>query len=175
MTDKYCTSVFKVGASDYAAAQLRRLALRFVWLPAAILGACAAAGLLLADSRWIFVCLILLFVVYPMLASLVWLSATASREASMLLRPQRWTVDSDGNVEITFYTFSWPEEEVAAGSRRIDAADLRAVHASDSMVKVLTASTKASGGILLIPADILPAEAVEAMRRAIDLASPDLA
>lgn len=86
-----CT--FTPGAAPYASLLARRLLIRY--LPGLLAVLCIPAIWAFFDSRMIYVCLITLFIIYPMIMSLAWLAAVAKPEVTLCSRPQRWTFEGD--------------------------------------------------------------------------------
>lgn len=82
------TETFKVPAAAYANAAARHLFFKVLPALLAVIAILAvAAGF---DTRWAYVLLIVLFVVYPMIMSLAWMVCAAAPEVSLCTRPQRW-------------------------------------------------------------------------------------
>lgn len=88
------TGQFSVAASVYVRAVARRRLWGVVWLPCLLLAAAAIAGWF--DSRFWFLGLLLLFIIYPMALSLTWLSLAARPAMRWLLRPQEVSFHPDG-------------------------------------------------------------------------------
>lgn len=148
-------NIFCQGIQPYASAYLRKYALR--WAMVALLPLCIFIVAGMADNRWWFVGLMLLFIIYPMAASFAWLSLLGRPQMARLLRPQSVEFSPEG-FQLTFYTFPHPDEPtLPMDSVFISKQEIRSSHAtartfSFNLVK------GAPFDLILIPAKYMPPE-----------------
>ena len=147
------TPRFSVGAAAYVKAAARRRLWRIIWLPAILLVAAAIAGAY--DSRWWYVGLMLLFIVYPMVLSLTWLAMAAHPSMRWLLRPQQWSV-SPGGIDIVF--FGYDDDSPAVGSLALDSSMLGTPEHHGPYWQIDTPTHPHKIDFLLIPTELVPAE-----------------
>lgn len=141
-----CT--FTPGASMYASILARRLLIRF--LPGLLAVLCIPAVWAFYDSRMIYLALILLFIIYPMIMSISWLTVTCSNHVTLCSRPQRWifhddsvTVDFlayDGNTTVDTIAFKWKDVSVTLSGGRY----------------IIETDENARARILILPVDKVP-------------------
>ena len=145
------TGQFSVPASVYVRAVARRRLWGVVWLPCLLLAAAAIAGCF--DSRFWFLGLLLLFIIYPMALSLTWLSLAARPAMRWLLRPQEVSFHPDG-ITVEFYGYE--EDAPPAGTFRLTSDDIRETEQSGKYVTLFLNQNKFDIDFLLIPAENLP-------------------
>lgn len=107
--ETFRSDIFQVPAATYAKACLSRKAgpgtLLLIIVP-------VAAGIVagFADMRWWLVTLMLLLLVYPMAMTMAWFAMMGKPAMAMRLRPQRWTISTDGVLSLEFFHFDHDEE-----------------------------------------------------------------
>lgn len=101
---------FRVNASAYAGARLMRKAAWCIFPAILIIVIFLFAGF--SDSRWWFLGLILLFIVYPAGLSFAWMSMVADKGSAWTLRPQIWSINhSEGTITVDFFPYDTTFEE----------------------------------------------------------------
>lgn len=108
------TPVFSVPTRFYVRALVRRFLKRWLWCAVGI--AVLLACLAVRDVRFAYLLLMLVFVVYPMAMSLVWLSITGRRAFTLLSRPQRWTFSDEASAALTVEFFAFGTEADEPGT-----------------------------------------------------------
>lgn len=106
-------TIFTVAARHYVGTAARRTLAMWWWLAALVLGALAIAGTF--NSRYIYLCLMVLFIVYPMLLSFTWLALAARPAMSWCMRPQHIESAPEGALRLCFHAYPAPESDEAAG------------------------------------------------------------
>lgn len=91
-----------VPAARYAAVEMRRYVALTVVAAALPVVVCGIIAMLHGDWRFLLLALILMFIVYPGVASVAWLSMVARPEVAKRLRPHRWTFGDDA-MTVTYY------------------------------------------------------------------------
>lgn len=155
------TPRFTVRATDYVNAVARRRLWSIAWLPALLIASAAIVGAY--DTRFLYVALMLLFIVYPMVLSLTWLAMAAHSSMRWLLRPQTWTFGPDGNLTIVFYTWPSPDDDdkdaaepEAVGQITLDAAALEEATPQRRFYCVPAPAKPLGINFLLIPTELWP-------------------
>lgn len=146
------SEIFTIGIHRYVRATTRRLILRHMWLPAAVLAALSAAGF--NDSRFWYLALIILFIIYPMAVSMMWISLAAKPELTALSRPQRWSFGSD-SLTIDVYPFEYDTTTECAGTFTVPFDKIRTVETGRITTVYLEDGTLPYP-FLLIPSDLIP-------------------
>lgn len=121
--------------------------------------ACVGAGLYLSDYRFGLVGMMLVFMVYPGLALLGWLSMIAAPAFAVKLRPQRWFFGDD-SAEIVFYSFRSGDDEPRVLERlRIPYDSLKKFEIRGDFAYFFTElpTFASKGDYYIIPASLLPA------------------
>lgn len=157
--DRLATDCIRISPARYAAVEMWRRAPAVALAAAVPLLVCAGAWLYLADYRFGLVGLMLVFMVYPGLALLGWLSMIAAPAFAKKLRPQRWLF-GDSSVEIVFYSFSGLDDE----PRPLESLDitfdsLRKFEIRGDFAYFFTElpTFVSKGDYYIIPASLLPA------------------
>lgn len=102
------TGLFRVPAAEFVKATASRRLWSVAWIPAMLLIAAGIAGT--ADSRFWFLGLMLLFIVYPMAMSMAWFRLVGHPSMEYLLRPQTWLIDGDSLI-VRFHNYHSDDEE----------------------------------------------------------------
>lgn len=101
------TEIFRVPAAEFVKTTAMRRLWSIAWIPALLLLAAVIAGF--ADSRFWFLGLMLLFIVYPMAMSMAWFRLVGHPSMSLLLRPQSWILDGN-TLAIRFHRYTSDDE-----------------------------------------------------------------
>lgn len=101
------TSIFRIPATEFVKVSASRRLWSVAWIPALLIIAAAIAGA--ADSRFWFLGLMFIFIVYPMAMSMAWFRLVGHPSMELLLRPQSWTLDGDSLI-VRFHNYE-PEEK----------------------------------------------------------------
>lgn len=152
--------VFSCPSGVYVRAVAKRLLRRWLWLPVLVTAGLAAAAF--ADIRFAYVLLMAVFVVYPMVLTMVWLSLTGSPHAVQALRPQRWTFGhgADNALTVEFFRFDPEEPEnpgQAVATEAYAATDIERIDRSGGYTYVWL--RRPSGALLAIPTAMTPTPA----------------
>lgn len=160
MTDTV-TPVFRVSSSRYAAVEAKRWLARIGWIPAiAVLVALIAA---MYDSRFLYVALMLVFVVYPMILTLAWLSLISRPLVIRRQQPQSWTIHCDGSVTVSYFD---PDGN-QTGTEFIPHDAVSEVDNGDKYITLHLMSAP-SDGIIMIPASLAPQDLTDRYDKQID-------
>lgn len=140
---------FTPGAAVYASTLARRLLIRF--LPALLAVICIPAVWAFFDIRMLYLCLMLIFIIYPMIMSMAWIAVVAKPHVAMCARPQSWRFDGDyvavsflaydGETVVKCLRFEWKDVDVEFSAKRY-IIDRR--NAGDDIAT------------LILPADLVP-------------------
>ena len=153
MSSSPTTGQFRVEAAVYVKTAARRRLWSVVWLPALLLAAAAVAGCF--DSRFWFLGLLLLLIIYPMALSLTWLAYVARPEMRWLLRPQELTIDPDG-ATVGFYGYD--EDAPLESSLHLAQGDIREGESTGKYTAIFLTENSFGINFLLVPTEKLPAE-----------------
>lgn len=104
------------------------------------------------DWRWWIIALMLLFLVFPMLATLGWFAIVGRPEMALLTRPQQWTFGGRGEILVRFYRFDREKDPEPVDSLSAEVAEISFGKKYD------TVSLKQGSrfDVLLIPSGQLP-------------------
>lgn len=119
------------------------------------LAACLVAGLALSDYRFVLVGLMLVFVAYPGVMALAWLSLVSAHGVALKIRPQSWSFD-DSSAVVTYYSYgeeSDPVDSVELAFEKLKRFEIRGDFAY-FFVDVPTFTSH--GEYYILPASILP-------------------
>lgn len=99
------TEVFACPASLYVSRTARRHLYRLL-VPALLVAVALAVGACF-DSRYAYVLLMVLLVVYPMVLAFAWIALTGKESMVLVTRPQRWSLGSspDEALTVEFFRF----------------------------------------------------------------------
>ncbi|MCM1066475.1 MAG: hypothetical protein NC418_02755 [Muribaculaceae bacterium] len=97
------SGLYSVAISAYIKAEARHRLAGLWWIPAVAALSLAIAGTF--DSRYLYLCLMVVLIVYPMVLSLSWLAIAARPCMSILTRPQHIEQLPDGNIKVCFHAF----------------------------------------------------------------------
>ena len=150
MSGRMTTGQFSVAAAVYVKAEARRRLWGVIWLPALLLAATAVAGYF--DNRFWFLGLLLLFIVYPMVLSLTWLSLASRPAMRWLLRPQK-VIFEPGKTTVDFYGYD--EDAPVVASLSLSDGDITDVEQTGKYVTVFLRENSFGIDFLLIPTEIL--------------------
>lgn len=126
------SEVFTCPASLYVRHRARRRLLRLAApgaLPAAVLAVAACC-----DTRFVYVLLMALLIVYPMALAFAWIALTGSKSMTLATRPQRWTTGTSASeaLAVEFYRFGCdphrpgtPVEKVTVAASDIERSERR--------------------------------------------------
>lgn len=101
------TDIFTVGAGPYVSASARRLLARWWWIAAVPVLALAIAGTF--DSRYLYLCLMLIFVIYPSALAMTWIALAGKTSMRWCPRPQH-IEENKGETTLVFHKYE-PEGE----------------------------------------------------------------
>lgn len=76
------------------------------------------------DWRWWIIALMLLFLVFPMLATLGWFAIVGRPEMALLTRPQQWTFGGRGEILVRFYRFDREKDPEPVDSLSAEVAEI---------------------------------------------------
>ncbi len=144
---------FTPGAAPYAKLATVRLLWRMAWLPAAAIVAAALAGF--ADSRYWYLGLMLVFIVYPGALSMVWISFAGKHAVATLSRPQEWEFGSDA-LTMRFYPFENDEDTEPVSVLSVPYSALHSLERSGQWLVVESREGFQGFPFALIPADSFP-------------------
>ena len=104
------------------------------------------------DWRWWIIALMLLFLVFPMRATLGWFAIVGRPEMALLTRPQQWTFGGRGEILVRFYRFDREKDPEPVDSLSAEVAEISFGKKYD------TVSLKQGSrfDVLLIPSGQLP-------------------
>ncbi len=104
------------------------------------------------DWRWWIIALMLLFLVFPMLATIGWFAIVGRPEMALLTRPQQWTFGGRGEILVRFYRFDREKDPEPVDSLSAEVAEISFGKKYD------TVSLKQGSrfDVLLIPSGQLP-------------------
>lgn len=114
----HTTELYTVPIAAYIKEEAGRRLAALWWIPAVAALALAIAGAF--DSRYIYLCLMVVLIVYPMALSLCWLAIAARPEMSILTRPQHIDVLHDGMLRLCFHAFRSDSDDTPAVLASID-------------------------------------------------------
>lgn len=152
MTDS--TGIFTVGAKPYVSTAARRLLATWWWLPTLLAAALLIAGTF--DNRDLYLCLMLVFIVYPSAMSLSWLALAARPAMRWCPRPQHIESAPDGGITVVFHAYPTADKPVGDEVARltVDAADLDEAERHGTLLQVpLSKPNRLAINFLLIPAE----------------------
>ncbi len=145
------TAVFQVPAGRYASAEAFCRLKRAAWIPALFLAAALTAAVF--DSRFIYVALILLFIIFPMGLTMGWLSIISKPVYIRRQRPQSWSLGDDGILMINYYD----GENNVADREEIPLDSICDIETGKSHT-ILSLGQKRHEGFLIVPTDICPSK-----------------
>jgi len=134
---------------------MRRRAVGAASLAVLPLLACVAAGLVMADYRFMLVGLMLVFVAYPGVVAIAWLSMVSAPDVALKLRPQTWTF-GESFVGVIFYSYG--DEPEPVDSAEISFGSLKKIEIRGDFAYFFTAIPTfcSKGEYYIIPASLLP-------------------
>lgn len=104
------------------------------------------------DWRWWVVALMVLFLVFPMLATIGWFAIVGRPEMALLTRPQQWIFCGRGEILVRFYHFDSEKDPGPVDSLSAEVAEIIFGKKYDA-VRLKQGSRF---GVLLIPSGQLP-------------------
>lgn len=104
------------------------------------------------DWRWWIIALMLLFLVFPMLATIGWFAIVGRPEMALLTRPQQWTFGGRGEILVRFYRFDREKDPEPVDSLSAEVAEISLGKKYDT-VRLKQGSRF---DVLLIPSGQLP-------------------
>lgn len=148
---------YTVPASAYVKAEARMRLWRYWWLVAVPSLVLAVVGAY--DSRYWYLLLMLLFIVYPMAMSFAWMVLAAHKSMQWRLRPQE-VENGDDCLMVRFYPYDDAEADAIDVFVIPDDCLFTAERQSDYLRVALPQPNKLDMTFLLIPADRVPAGAI---------------
>ena len=152
------TPRFTVGASEYVKTDARQRLSHWWWCIAVPVVALCIAGIV--DSRYFYLALMLIFIVYPMLLSFAWLATAAHKTMPRLTRPQEWQFSADAFV-VDFYPFENTEDSIPLKTIRISNNDITDIRRTGKYWQFIVKAQVYDIKFLLIPAEYVPAENID--------------
>lgn len=134
---------------------MRRQAVVVVALAALPLSACVVAGLAMADYRYVLVGLMLVFIVYPGVAAVSWLSMASASDVAMKLRPQTWSFGEDSAC-LTFYSYEEDPKPVDSVEISFEALERFEIRGKFAYFFIVIPTFGSKGEYYIVPASLLP-------------------
>ncbi|MBD5232549.1 MAG: hypothetical protein HDS65_00050 [Bacteroidales bacterium] len=153
---------FTPGAERYVKAEAMRRLSRVWWLAALVIAATAVACC--NDSRYFFLGLMLLFIVYPMAVSFMWMILAGNKAVVLFSRPQEWSFTDDG-AEVRFYPYKADEDTPPVATVQIPFARIISTEDKGKWLLIRAKELPHNFPFLLIPADSVPAKAYDQLCR----------
>ena len=150
------SEIIRISPSRYVAVDIRRRVFGAVSMAVVPLACCAVAGMAMSDYRFLLVGLMLLFVAYPGIMAVAWLSMAAAPDVAMKIRPQAWSFGESSAV-VTFY--SYDEEPSPVDRSEICFDDLKKFEIRGDFAYFFTRipTFGSKGEYYILPASLLPA------------------
>lgn len=153
--------VFRCPPAVYVRGKAKRLLKRYLWLPALLTIVLIVASCF--DIRFAYLLVMVLFVVYPMVLTFIWITITGQKHAVMATRPQRWTFgeSAENALEVEYYRFD-TDDSADAPAQAVDckvycADSIERIERSGSYTYVWLRHPK--GALLAIPSEYTPSAA----------------
>ncbi len=153
---------FTPGAAPYVRAEALRRISRLWWLPALALIVLVACGF--SDTRFFFLALMLLFIVYPMVLSMMWITLAGNKALVLFSRPQEWTF-SDEAFEVRFFPYDADADTPPLSTLRVPYSEVTAVEDKGKHLLICAHSLPCSFPFLLTPAGTVPAKTYDLLCR----------
>lgn len=117
------TDCFRPGMSAAINTVIMDSLVRNWWIAALPVSVLIVIGLCI-DTRWLFVAAMLLFIVYPAMIAMAWMSLLGRRWATRLLYSQRVTVYDDNTIEVKYLATEGLDDAALPESVTIAADDI---------------------------------------------------
>lgn len=147
------TQRFSIPASAYVNAMARRRLTTWSWVAAVAVIAAGVAGF--ADSRYWYLGLMLLFIVYPMVLSFTWIAVAGRRDVALLTHPQEWLFDDTDGISVYLYPFECDDDTQPVSSLKIPRDRIKNAEGS-RLMKIDAPGVRDKLDFLLIPANEVP-------------------
>lgn len=149
------TDRYRVDASAYVRLEATALIGRVWWVAA--LAAIVLGVMGTADTRWWYLALMLVFVVYPMALSMAWIVLAGRPAMAWLARPQSIHTTPEGAATISFYRYDAEADDAPLDSLTIARSDISSVEYLQRYTRISLRPNRFDIKTLLIPSAHMPA------------------
>ncbi|MDE6468428.1 MAG: hypothetical protein K2L28_05960 [Muribaculaceae bacterium] len=146
------TQRFSVSVSAYVDAMALHRLMNWSWAVIIVVIAAGVAGF--GDSRYWYLGLMLLLIVYHLALTFTWV-AVARRDVVLITHPQEWLFDDADGITVYFYPFEGDDDAEPEASLHIPKENIKNA-AGSRFVKMEASGIRDKLDFLLIPANEVP-------------------